>query len=218
MKKTNEVIGQQLNDVYKAYPILKSIDEKNKKLVSEHLVFRTLESGQYLKVEECPGFIFVIKGRIKVERIDSEGRQTSLYEIGRGEICHESLSCYIGCENLEIVGYALADTRVGILPKVVMQNYLLEDIGFMQYLYKNLYNKFKLIISHKESIIHESIEDRLIKYMKKNDTGVIYATHQEIALELGTSREVVSRKLKKLEEEGRVELGRGKIKIIKSGK
>ncbi|MEG0014637.1 MAG: Crp/Fnr family transcriptional regulator, partial [Cellulosilyticaceae bacterium] len=165
---------------------------------------------------ECPGFIFIIEGHIKIEKIDLEGRQTSLYEIGQGEICHESLSCHLSCEKLEIIGYALTTTKIGILPKEVMQKYLLEDIEFMKYLYKNLYLKFKLLISHKESIIHQSIEDRLLKYIHGNNKEVIYATHQEIALELGSSREVISRKLKKLEGEGVVELGRGKIKVIKS--
>ncbi|MEG2841762.1 MAG: Crp/Fnr family transcriptional regulator, partial [Cellulosilyticaceae bacterium] len=164
-----------LEEIYKAYPILQSVDEKNKKVIGEQFRFKTIERGEYLRGEECPGFIFIIEGHIKIEKIDLEGRQTSLYEIGQGEICHESLSCHLSCEKLEIIGYALTTTKIGILPKEVMQKYLLEDIEFMKYLYKNLYLKFKLLISHKESIIHQSIEDRLLKYIHGNNKEVIYA-------------------------------------------
>lgn len=215
MKRVDQVESKRLEELYRAYPILQSIDGKHKKVVGEQFRFKTIESGEYLRGEECPGFIFITEGYIKIEKIDLEGRQTSLYEIGQGEICHESLSCHLSCENLEIIGYALTQTKIGVLPKEVVQKYLLQDIEFMQYLYKNLYHKFKLLISHKESIIHESIEDRLIKYINRDNKEVIYATHQEIALELGSSREVISRKLKKLEGEGLVELGRRKIRLIK---
>lgn len=211
MKETREL---QLQEIYKAYPILQKINETNKQVLDKAFQFKTIECGAYLSGEECPGFIFIIEGCIKIEKIDLEGRQTSLYEIGRGEICHESLSCHLKCEDLEINGRALTITRIGLLPKEVVQKYLLRDIDFMQELYKNLYHKLKVIISHKESIIHQSIEDRLIAYIKRDGKQVIYATHQDIAVELGSSREVISRKLKQLEREGVVELGRGKIKIM----
>lgn len=200
-------------NLYRAYPILKKMNEKSKNQIETQLSFKTLQEGEFLRGVECPGLIFIIKGVIKVEKIDAEGRQTHLYEIKSGEVCHQSLSCHMKCELLEIVGCALVETEVAILPRELIDQYLIGDLEFMHYVYKNLYNKFKMIIEHKEAIIHESIEERVVKYLKKKGSQIIYATHQEIALEVGTSREVVSRKLKELEREGVIELGRGKIKI-----
>ncbi|MGL6175013.1 MAG: Crp/Fnr family transcriptional regulator [Cellulosilyticaceae bacterium] len=204
-----------IESLYKAYPILKMINERNKNKLDEGFSFRVLERGEYLRGKECPGLIFIVKGKIKAEKIDLEGRQTNLYEIEEGELCHESLSCHLKCESLEVMGYAVVDTIVAILPKEMIDKYLLNDVEFMQYLYKNLYNKFKTIIGHKESIIHESIEERVLKYLAQKGKNIIYTTHQEIALELGSSREVISRKLKQLENEGYIELGRGKIKRLR---
>lgn len=201
--------------LYKAYPILKDINEKNKNRLDQAFIFRYLERGEYLQGKECPGVVFIVKGKIKAEKVDLEGRQTNLYEIKEGELCHESLSCHLKCESLEVMGYAIVDTLVAVLPREITDKYLLNDIEFMKYLYKNLYNKFRMIIGHKESMIHESIEERVLKYLDQRGKNIIYTTHQEIALELGSSREVISRKLKQLENEGYIELGRGKIKRLR---
>ncbi|MEG0014636.1 MAG: Crp/Fnr family transcriptional regulator, partial [Cellulosilyticaceae bacterium] len=58
-----------LEEIYKAYPILQSVDEKNKKVIGEQFRFKTIERGEYLRGEECPGFIFIIEGHIKIEKI-----------------------------------------------------------------------------------------------------------------------------------------------------
>ncbi|MGL4736879.1 MAG: Crp/Fnr family transcriptional regulator, partial [Cellulosilyticaceae bacterium] len=83
-----------------------------------------------------------------------------------------------------------------------------------RFMYTNLYDKFSKVILDKEEMTHESIPDRLIKYLKKKNTPIIYTTHQEIASNLGTAREVVSRNLKKLEQDGLIQLERNKIKVL----
>lgn len=201
--------------LYQAYPILEEIDKKSQGRLGDAFAFTTIQAGEKLKGDRCPGLIFVLKGSVKIERINEAGGQTSLYVIHTGELCHESLSCYLQCKALDIVGYAVVDTEIAILPHEWVGYYLLEDVSFMQYLYKKLYKHFRQLIGDKEAIIHDSVEERLLKYLKDKNTHVVYATHQEIAVDIGTSREVVSRKLKKLEEEGYVKLARGKIKIEK---
>lgn len=201
--------------LYEIYPILQRINIKNKNRLESKFQFKVLNQGELLRGGECPGLIFIIKGAIKIERIDEEGRQTHLYQIRAGEFCHQSISCQLECESLEIVGCALVETEVAMLPRGIVQEQLLEDLDFVKYLYKNLYSRFKLVIGHKAEIIHESIEERVVKFLIGKGSTVIYMTHQEIALEVGSSREVISRKLKELEREGVVELGRGKIKLKK---
>lgn len=83
------------------------------------------------------------------------------------------------------------------------------------YEWTDLYFKFKKIVENKEENIHESIESRLIKLLMSKNTKIIYTTHSQLAFELDSAREVVSRKLKRLKEEGYIEMTRGKIVIIK---
>ena len=79
----------------------------------------------------------------------------------------------------------------------------------------DLYSKFSGIIEKKEEMIHETLNNRLIKLLMSKDSQIIYGTHSEIAFELDTVREVVSRKLKKFEKMGFIKISRGKIEILK---
>lgn len=199
--------------LYTMYPILGEINKKSGGTLGDAFSFTTIQAGGKLKGAQCPGLIFVLKGSVKIERVNESGGQTGLYVIHAGELCHESLSCYLQCKPLDIVGYAVVDTQIAILPHEWVGYYLLNDVSFLQYLYKKLYKHFRQLIGDKEAILHDSVEERLLKYLRDKNTRVVYATHQEIAVDIGTSREVVSRKLKKLEEEGYLSLSRGKIKI-----
>ena len=78
-----------------------------------------------------------------------------------------------------------------------------------------LYEKFKLIINVKEEVKHESLEKRLVKLLIEKNSRNIYITHNDLAFELDSAREVVSRRLKELERQGYLKLSRGKITIEK---
>ena len=91
----------------------------------------------------------------------------------------------------------------------VVKKVLVNDI------YKDLYSKFKIIINVKEEIKHESLTNRLVKLLISKKSKNIYLTHNDLAFELDSAREVVSRKLKELEQKGYLKLSRGKIQIEK---
>lgn len=82
-------------------------------------------------------------------------------------------------------------------------------------MYKDLYNKFNAVIENKERIIHESLESRLIRLLLSKNSKIIYATHGQLAFEVDSAREVVSRKLKSIEKSGYIKLQRGRIIILK---
>ena len=86
---------------------------------------------------------------------------------------------------------------------------------FLQYIYKDLYDKLKIIINVKEEVRHESLTNRLVKLLIDEKSRNIYITHNELAFELDSAREVVSRKLKKKKKRGYLKLSRGKIQIEK---
>lgn len=144
-----------------------------------------------------------------------EGEETNLYNIGKGELCHEALSCFLRCEPLNIIGKATQDSQICIIPFEIMQNYLLNNADFLKIIYRDLHSKFNLIIELKEKVKHEPLEKRLVKLLISKQSKNIYSTHAEIAFELDSAREVISRRLKELEKEGYVKLTRGKIQIVK---
>lgn len=208
---------EYINKLYEAYPILVQIDEENKGIIGEKAIFKDLFADEYLSTNEgeCLGFLFVISGTIKINKLNERGEETNLYNIERGQLCHEALSCFMNCKSLNIIGKAIQDSKICVIPYDVVNKYLLQDKLFLQYIYKDLYEKLKIIINVKEEVRHESLTNRLIKLLIDKKSRNIYITHNELAFELDSAREVVSRKLKELEKKGYLKLSRGKIQIEK---
>ena len=209
-----------INDIealYDAYPVLKKINENNNEIITMKSNFKTIYADEYINgtEETCQGILFVIKGAIKIQKINKDGEETNLYNIKQGEFCHEALSCLSSLQSLNITGKAIQDSKVCIIPFDIVRKYFIHHDEFLLYMYKDLYNKFNTIIENKEEMIHESLETRLIKFLISKDNKVIYITHNELAFEVDSAREVVSRKLKSIEKRGYITLERGKIIILK---
>ena len=203
--------------LFKAYPILREINKKNSDAIIKHSTFKTLEADQYLSSlgVECSGTIFVLSGIVKIQKINFNGDETNLYNIGSGDFCHEALSCIMKCEPLEIVAKALTDAEVFIIDMDATQNLLLNNLDFLKSMYKDMFSKFSNLLSNKETIIHEPLDKRLVQLIMDKGSHVIYAKHSELAFEIDSTRETVSRKLKNLEKEGYLQLYRGKIVVLK---
>ena len=216
-EKYNEKM-KKIKALYEIYPILSKINEKNNEIINKQAVFKTLYADEYVKSAEgtCVGILFVIKGTIKIQKINSDGEETNLYNIRQGEFCHEALSCLAHFESLNITGKAIQDSEVCIIPLDIVRLYFMKDNEFLSYIYEDLHKKFKSILENKEEIMHESLETRLVKLLINKNSNIIYATHGELAFEIDSAREVVSRKLKSIEKRGYIKLERGKIVVIKN--
>ena len=214
VEKSNE----QIKALYKNYPILSKINEKNNQIINKQAVFKTLYADEYIKSAEgtCVGVLFVLKGTIKIQKINEDGEETNLYNIRQGEFCHEALSCISDFDSLNITGKAIQDSEVCIIPLDVVRLHFMKDNEFLLYIYEDLHKKFKSVLDNKEEIMHESLETRLLKLLINKNSSIIYATHGELAFEIDSAREVVSRKLKSIEKRGYIKLERGKIIIIKN--
>lgn len=206
-----------ISELYEAYPILAQIDKDNDGILSKRATFKELLSDEYLTTHEgeCIGFLFVISGNIKIQKINEKGEETNLYNIEKGQICHEALSCFLNCTSLNIIGRAMQNSKICIIPFDIVNTYLLNNTLFLQYIYKDLYSKFNVIINVKEEVKHEPLTNRLIKLLISKNSKNIYVTHNDLAFELDSAREVISRKLKQLEKMGYLKLSRGKIQIEK---
>ena len=209
--------SKDIQSLYDMYPVLKKIDKNNNEIISTQAIFKTVYSDEYVSGSEstCQGVLFVIKGIIKIQKINKDGEETNLYNIKQGEFCHEALSCLSNLESLNIAGKAIQDSKVCIIPFDIVGRYFIQDNEFLLYMYKDLYRKFNTVIENKEEMIHESLETRLIKFLISKNSNIIYATHNELAFEIDSVREVVSRRLKSIEKLGYIRLERGKILLLK---
>lgn len=211
---------ENIERLYKCYPILKKINDENNHIIDNTVQFKKLYADDRMNntsTGSCIGIVFVLEGMIKIQRISKDGGETNLFNLTMGDFCHEALSCLLELRSLNIEGRALQDSLICIIPPNVVREYLFKSPEFLCSMYMDLYKKFDSVIEGKEEKLHDSVETRLIKYLKDKNSKVIYATHKEIAFEIDTSREVVSRKLKEFEKKGYLSLERGKIVINKLG-
>lgn len=207
----------KLEELFRTYPVLKTIDDDNSGVISSIAQFKTMEADECISSAKgtCQGILFVMKGKINIKRINEDGEETDLYNISEGELCHEALSCLLNYKSLNIVGTALQACEICVIPIETVKKFLLGSSKFLSYMYKDIYERFALIIEKKEDKNHKSVEKRIIEYLINRKTSIIYATHKDIAYAIDSRREVVSRKLKVFEKEGYIRLERGKIIIIR---
>ena len=174
-----------------------------------------LQEGQYIKVVP-----FVFEGRIKVMRQDESGKEVLLYYINPGESC--ALSIAAGLNHDKSVAYAITDkpTQMLVIPLEALRDMLLQFPRLNDFVLQLFHQRFNELILFIDAVSFKNIDFRLIANLKtkqqKSKSNTIAITHQQLANELGTAREVVSRLLKQLERDRKIKNLRGKIEIIAS--
>lgn len=174
---------------------------------------RLIEIGDYLR-----SMPLLVSGAIKILREDTEGDELLLYFLEPGDTCAMSLTCCLGQNKSEIRAIAELDTTLIMIPVQKMEEWTGKYKSWRNFVLASYHTRLMEMLETIDSIAFMNMDERLVKYLRdKQKIGgepVINSTHQEIAYELHTSRVVVSRLLKKLENLGKIELHRNSIKII----
>lgn len=203
-----------MNDFYKKYNFLE------KELQGEIIlkgVRKSFEPGEMLIREGqfIASFPLVLKGLIRVSRTNEEGNELLLYYLKEDEVCAMSLTCCMARQISNINALAEKETEVIQLPVELLDEWISKYPGWKQFVMQTFQNRFKELINTIDAIAFMKLDERLIKYFadryKNSGTTTFSGTHQDLALQLNTSREVVSRLLKKLENDGKIELSRNFI-------
>ena len=159
----------------------------------------------------------VLSGAIKVIREDKEGNELFLYFLGGGDTCAMSLTCCMNHKKSEIKAIVEEDADVIMIPLQYMDEWM-KYATWRQFIFNSYNERFEEMLSAVDSLAFMKLDERLMNYLLdcKQSAGdfAIKKTHQEIARDLNTSRVVVSRLLKKLEQDERIELHRNKIEIL----
>lgn len=171
-----------------------------------------IEPGQYIKMVPV-----VLEGTIKVMRTNEEGHDLFLYYIESGETCAVSLTCCSAMNPSEVKAVAEEKTRILAIPARKHEEWTNEFRQWKDFVAQTYQKRFQAMFQAIDDIAFKKMDERLIKYLvvksrqaKSNELSI---THQEIAKELGTSREVISRLLKQLENRKLVELGRNIVYV-----
>jgi len=172
-----------------------------------------LKEKSYVKV-----IPLVVSGLIKIYKEEENGHEVLLYYIKPGETCIVSVMAAEKDEKVNVKGVVEEDCTVILIPKDKLYNLRKNYPKWNLYIYEQFNDKFGEVIDMVKVLTFSNkekrLEDYLIKKANLNSSKVVRKSHQEIANELGSSREVISRLLKKLEKEGKIELSLRNIKIL----
>ena len=162
----------------------------------------------------CGAFLILLDGDIRVQITAANGRELTLYRIGPGGSCILTTSCLLSSEHYPAEAIAESDIEAVAIGAASFQAALEHSEAFRRYVFDGFSSRLTNVIRRIEQTVFTSIDARLAAaLLRLDEESNPRVTHQEIAVELGTAREVVSRHLKRFEAEGWVSLGRGSIAV-----
>jgi CRP/FNR family transcriptional regulator len=172
-----------------------------------------IEVGDYIK-----SMPLLISGAIKILREDEYGDEIVLYYLEKGDTCAMTLSCCMGQTKSKIRAVAETNVELIMLPKEKMAEWLGKYKTWQSYILQTYHNRMDELLEALDTIAFLKMDERLFKYLKDKamvtHNDVLNVTHKQISEDLHTSRVVISRLLKKLENESKIQLFRNSIKVL----
>lgn len=200
----------------RAFPVFKSGEKKLIETIlstSSHQSF-SYNTQLYLEGDKCPGIAFLLSGEIRVYKVGESGREITLYEIFPGETCILNASCILSHQNYPANAMGLTDGTMLYLPEGVFQTLMANHLSMRTFIFSLFSRRYHEIIELIEEVTFGKMDVRLEDYLiEKAENDELRTTHQHIANDLGTSREVVSRLLKDFERQGKIILSRNHIQL-----
>lgn len=162
--------------------------------------------------------VLVLEGTVRMYKISAGGREVTLYRIRSGECCPLMISSILGETEYEASASLESSCVVLAFPVHLFRDWMDRHRSFRQYIFKMISKRLITMSNLLDSISFKSIRGRIAEFLieKTDDTSDSLAiTHDTLSIELGTAREVISRTLKSLENEGLLKLARGRINDIR---
>lgn len=174
-----------------------------------------IDFGQYMKAMPL-----LIKGAIKVMREDFDEGELLLYFLEKGDTCAMTMACCIGNNKSEIRAIAENEGIVAMIPVGKMEEWMGKYKSWRAFVFQSYNSRFNELLSAIDNIAFKHMDERLENYLneksKVNNSKFLTQTHQEIAYELNSSRVVISRLLKAMENDGKIILNRNNIELLYS--
>jgi len=173
-----------------------------------------MRTGQYFR-----STMLILDGLVKVYRKDEDGNEFFMYYLQPGQACALSMVCAAEHKPSAIMAKTVKDTEVIAVPLQLMDEWMTKYKSWYHFVLSTYRARFEELLNTIDHIAFRGMDERLEFHLKKHqetlNTNIITTNHQEIANELNSSREVISRLLKKMEQLGKVKLHRNAIEIIK---
>jgi CRP/FNR family transcriptional regulator, anaerobic regulatory protein len=204
--------------VIDSFPVF--FEEELKKEILRIAKTYSISSGEIImdigqSINQIP---LVLKGSIKILREDAEGNEIFLYYLEPGHACATSITCCMSGQRSTIRAVAEDDTVFLGIPIEYSDEWMVKFKSWKNFVMNTYAERFEELLKAIDQLAFKKMDERLAKYLHDkaalHDKSEIHISHQEIAYDLNTSREVISRLLKQLEKMGSIKLGRNRIIIL----
>ena len=207
-----------LLEIKKLFPTL---EEGLYKEILEHGTIKEVKAGEtLLRVgQTIRSTMLILDGIVKLYREDDEGKEFFIYHLDSGQACSLSMICAAQHETSEVLAKALTDATILAIPLEFMEQWMSKYRSWYQFVITSYRNRFEELLKTIDAIAFTNMDERLEDYLKKQVDKLGYVlkmTHQDIANDLNSSREVISRLLKKMEGKNWVVIHRNAIEWVKN--
>ena len=200
------------------FPELAELEPEAKSILLEATQFERLRRGDvaYYQGQICQNYVMCIEGQTRIFKTSESGREIMLYQVGPGETCVLTTSCLIAGNPFPAESTAQADVLLAALPASVFHQLMISSPKFRFYVLSNYGDLLSSLITLVDEVAFASLDLRLARRLLAEADGqrVITKTHQQLALDLGSVREVVSRYVSEWERLGWVRSSRGSIEVL----
>lgn len=203
------------DNVLRSYPMLREL--------SADKLTEFMSSATYMKVpagammfdenQPCMGFPLLLSGSARVIKASPNGRELHLYYVQPGEACILTSSCLLGKTHYQARGLVQNDLELVVLPPSTFRALFSSSEAFREHFFSRFSERMSDLLELVAAVTFQKLDQRLARALA-NKTSPIRTTHQALADELGSLREIVSRLLKSFADQGWVQLGREQIEVI----
>jgi CRP/FNR family transcriptional regulator, anaerobic regulatory protein len=196
------------------YPVLAALGAVRERVLARHMQWVAVPTGTVLFDEghPCRGFPMVVSGEVRVARGTPQGRALELYRVQRGELCVASTACIVGARPMQAHGVATQPSEIALLDAEGFEQCCCCE-PFRRFVFQVFAKRLADMMGLVEAVAFQRLDQRLAAALLGHGTNV-HATHQALADQLGTVREIVTRLLKRFEHSGLVRLSREHIEVL----
>lgn len=201
-------------DLASLYPMLVGLPVPLIERVENQVRIMTVPAATVLFDERqpCQGFPLVLRGSIRVTKPAANGRELPLYRVLPGESCIISSSCLLGCSDYNARGVTESETVLGLLPRPLFDELMAQPV-FRDFIFKLFSERIAELMQLVEEVAFRKLDQRLANLLLGRGR-LLHTTHQQLADDLGSVREMVTRLLKGFADQGLVRLAREQIEIV----
>jgi CRP/FNR family transcriptional regulator, anaerobic regulatory protein len=210
---SNDLIARLLA----SFPELSELEGEERDDLLGSTQFSRLRGGDiaYRQGQQCHAYVMCIEGQTRVFKTSESGREILLYQVGPGETCVLTTSCLMAGSPFPAESTAETDVLLAALPASAFQRLMNASPRFRKFVLDNYGDLLSSLIMLVDEVAFASLDLRLARRLlaEANEQGVVAKTHQQLALDLGSVREVISRYLAEWERMGWVHASRGSIEV-----